>query len=66
MSYNLSQGAVPNILENTKNEFFQKTVDIMKKSADICYDKLKEIDCITCPHKPEGSMFVMVRPVFGF
>ncbi|KAG6470499.1 hypothetical protein ZIOFF_071572 [Zingiber officinale] len=55
------QSAVPTILENTENEFFQKTVDILKKAADICYDKLKEIDCITCPHKPEGSMFVMVK-----
>ncbi|KAH9792308.1 Aminotran 1 2 domain-containing protein [Citrus sinensis] len=31
------------------------------QTADICYDRLKEIPCITCPKKPEGSMFVMVK-----
>ncbi|KAH9743875.1 Aminotran 1 2 domain-containing protein [Citrus sinensis] len=31
------------------------------QTADICCDRLKEIPCITCPKKPEGSMFVMVK-----
>ncbi|WOL14175.1 nicotianamine aminotransferase A [Canna indica] len=55
------QGAIPHILQNTKDDFFKKTIDTLKKTADICWDKLKEIDCVTCPHKPEGSMFVMVK-----
>lgn len=55
------QGAIPHILENTKEDFFNKILDVLKQTADICYDKIEEIKCITCPHKPEGSMFVMVK-----
>ena len=54
------QGAIPELLENTKQEFFDKTVDILRQTADICWEKLKGISGITCPSKPEGSMFVMV------
>ncbi|KAH9792324.1 Aminotran 1 2 domain-containing protein [Citrus sinensis] len=53
------QGAVPQILEKTEEEFFSKITDILREAADICCDRLKEIPCITCPKKPEGSMFVM-------
>lgn len=55
------QGAVPQILETTEEEFFSKITDILRETADICYDQLEEIPCITCPKKPEGSMFVMVK-----
>ncbi|KAK3120316.1 hypothetical protein QOZ80_9AG0685660 [Eleusine coracana subsp. coracana] len=55
------QGAIPQILENTKQEFFDKTINILRKTADICWEKLKDIKCITCPSKPEGSLFVMVK-----
>lgn len=57
----MHQGAVPQILEKTEEEFFSKITEILRETADICYDRLKEIPCITCPKKPEGSMFVMVR-----
>ncbi|KAH9743891.1 Aminotran 1 2 domain-containing protein [Citrus sinensis] len=53
------QGAVPQILEKTEEEFFSKIIDILRETADKCCDRLKEIPCITCPKKPEGSMFVM-------
>ncbi|KAK3118983.1 hypothetical protein QOZ80_9BG0711880 [Eleusine coracana subsp. coracana] len=55
------QGAIPQILENTEQEFFDKTINILRKTADICWEKLKDIKCITCPSKPEGSLFVMVK-----
>ncbi|XP_042007912.1 nicotianamine aminotransferase 1-like [Salvia splendens] len=55
------QGAVPQILENTPPDFFQKIVSTLKETADICYERSKEIPCITCPSKPEGSMFVMMK-----
>ena len=55
------QGALPQILEQTKDDFFLKIVNTLREAADICYNKIKEIPCITCPNKPEGSMFVMVR-----
>ncbi|XP_047341073.1 tyrosine aminotransferase-like isoform X1 [Impatiens glandulifera] len=55
------QGAIPQILERTNEDFFLKTVDILRECANICYDSLKNVPCITCPTKPEGSMFVMVK-----
>ncbi|CAD6344013.1 unnamed protein product [Miscanthus lutarioriparius] len=55
------QGAVPNLLENSKEEFFQKTIKILKESADICWEKLNGTNAITCPSKPMGCMFVMVK-----
>lgn len=55
------QGAIPQILGNTKEDFFNKTIEILRQTADICYDRIKDIDCITCPSKPEGSMFAMVK-----
>ncbi|KAG2558200.1 nicotianamine aminotransferase 1-like [Panicum virgatum] len=55
------QGAIPKLLENTKEEFFNRTVKILRETADICWEKLKGINSITCPSKPEGSMFVMVK-----
>lgn len=54
------QGAVPQIIANTDDAFFRNAMNTMRKAAEICYQKLKGIECITCPHKPEGSMFVMV------
>ncbi|XP_031394447.1 nicotianamine aminotransferase 1-like isoform X1 [Punica granatum] len=55
------QGAVPQILEKTPDDFFSRTIDVLKQTADICYEMIKDIPCITCPYKPEGSMFVMVK-----
>ncbi|XVE66168.1 hypothetical protein DITRI_Ditri08aG0058700 [Diplodiscus trichospermus] len=55
------QAAIPQILENTKDDFFAKIICILREAADICYNRIKEMPCITCPKKPEGSMFVMVK-----
>ncbi|OVA11519.1 Aminotransferase [Macleaya cordata] len=55
------QAAVPQILEKTKEDFFSKIISLLRQSADILYDQIKEINCLTCPHKPEGSMFAMVK-----
>ena len=52
---------MPEILKNTKEDFFNKTIVLLRQTSDICYEKIKEIGCITCPSKPEGSMFVMVK-----
>ena len=38
-----------------------KILNLLRNSADLCYSKIKEARGITCPHKPEGSMFVMVK-----
>lgn len=55
------QGALPQILESTKEDFYQKIIGIVRESADLSYAKIKQIPSFTCPYKPEGSMFVMVR-----
>ncbi|KAK9285120.1 hypothetical protein L1049_024305 [Liquidambar formosana] len=55
------QGAVPQILAKTNEEFFSRIISVLRQASDICYDRVKEVSCITCPHKPEGSMFVMVK-----
>lgn len=54
------QGAIPQIIANTDETFFTNVMNVMRETAEICYQKLKDIEGITCPHKPEGSMFVMV------
>ncbi|XP_078176735.1 nicotianamine aminotransferase 1-like isoform X1 [Carex rostrata] len=55
------QAAVPQIIERTKNGYFERIVNLLRVTAEICYAKIKEISCITCPRKPEASMFVMVK-----
>ncbi|KAK9150239.1 hypothetical protein Syun_008548 [Stephania yunnanensis] len=55
------QGAIPQILEKTTEDFFDKIVNMLRESADICFENIKEINCITCPQKPEGSMFVKLN-----
>ncbi|KAH6788905.1 Tyrosine transaminase family protein [Perilla frutescens var. frutescens] len=55
------QGAAPQILENTPSDFFQKIISTLRECADISYEQSKEIPCITCPSKPEGSMFAMIK-----
>ncbi|XP_074311159.1 putative aminotransferase TAT2 [Silene latifolia] len=55
------QAAVPEILEKTDEVFFKKTINILKQTADLCYEGINKIHCLSCPHKPEGSMSVMVK-----
>ncbi|GFP79653.1 probable aminotransferase tat2 [Phtheirospermum japonicum] len=55
------QAAVPTIIEETQQVFFIKTINILKQTSDICYEKIKEIPCMSCPAKPEGSMVFMVK-----
>ncbi|KAK6241716.1 hypothetical protein SCA6_007105 [Theobroma cacao] len=56
-----SGGAVPHILENTKDDFFSKIIVTLREAAEICYNGIKEVPCLSCAKKPEGSMFVMVK-----
>ncbi|KAL6640318.1 hypothetical protein ACP70R_022167 [Stipagrostis hirtigluma subsp. patula] len=55
------QGALPHILEDTREEFFKRIINLLAETSEICYREIKDIKFITCPHKPEGSMFVMVK-----
>ena len=38
---------------------------MLEETSDICYREIKDIKCIICPHKPEGSMFVMVSNILN-
>ncbi|CAH2079534.1 unnamed protein product [Thlaspi arvense] len=55
------QGAIPDIIGNTKEEFFSSKLEMVRECAEICYEEIMKIPCITCPCKPEGSMFTMVK-----
>ncbi|KAJ4726363.1 Tyrosine aminotransferase [Melia azedarach] len=55
------QAAVPSVLQQTDESFFKKTLNTLKQASEICCDRIKEIPCISCPHKPEGSMAVMLK-----
>ncbi|KAL8461220.1 hypothetical protein ACS0TY_032621 [Phlomoides rotata] len=55
------QGALAQILEDTPSDFFEGIVSLLKECAETCYERTSEIPCLTCPCKPEGSMFAMVK-----
>ncbi|KAL7588413.1 hypothetical protein Lser_V15G40554 [Lactuca serriola] len=55
------QGAIPRILKSTPESFFVNINKLLKEAADMFYERLKEIPLLVCPHKPEGSMFVLVQ-----
>ncbi|XP_019414187.1 PREDICTED: probable aminotransferase TAT2 [Lupinus angustifolius] len=55
------QAAVPRIISQTEDIFFQKTIDNLKHTLDICCQEIDDIPCISCPYKPEGSMAMMVK-----
>ncbi|KAH7533393.1 tyrosine aminotransferase isoform X1 [Ziziphus jujuba] len=55
------QGAIPQILETTNKDFFSNILSIMRETAEMLYDRVKEIPCLTCPQKPEGTMAALVK-----
>jgi aspartate/methionine/tyrosine aminotransferase len=48
-------------MEKTKDNFFNNIIHVLRDTAEICYNEISDIKCLTCPHKPEASMFIMVR-----
>ncbi|XP_020229357.1 tyrosine aminotransferase isoform X3 [Cajanus cajan] len=59
------QAAIPEILDKTKDDFLSKNINMLREAANTFYDLCKEIPCLTCPHKPEGAMAVMVEINFS-
>ncbi|MFS8024145.1 putative nicotianamine aminotransferase [Helianthus anomalus] len=55
------QGAIPHVIKNTPKSFFLNINKLLKEAADMFFEKIKEVPNVTCPHKPEGSMFAMVK-----
>ncbi|CAN1193882.1 Nicotianamine aminotransferase 1, partial [Linum perenne] len=50
------QAADPEILKNTKDSFFERINGLLREAVDLCYDRLQDVPCITCPKKPEGAI----------
>ncbi|KAF3444079.1 hypothetical protein FNV43_RR13769 [Rhamnella rubrinervis] len=55
------QGAIPQILEKTNKDFFSNIIKMMKEAAEMLYERIKAIPGLTLPHRPQGSMAVMVK-----
>ncbi|KAG6416889.1 hypothetical protein SASPL_124330 [Salvia splendens] len=53
--------ALPEIPLKTPSEFYDKIVNLFRDSADKCYKLTNEIPGISCPIKPQGCMFLMIK-----
>uniref|UniRef100_A0A224XK34 Tyrosine aminotransferase n=1 Tax=Panstrongylus lignarius TaxID=156445 RepID=A0A224XK34_9HEMI len=54
------QGAIPKILSDTPQEFYQSTIDLIERQAEIAYTLISEIDGLQ-PIMPQGAMYMMVK-----
>ncbi|KAE9620636.1 hypothetical protein Lal_00018987 [Lupinus albus] len=59
------QAALPQILEKTTDDYYSKNLNILRETANTFYERCKDIPCLTCPNKPEGTMMVMVKINFS-
>ncbi|XP_046991821.1 tyrosine aminotransferase [Schistocerca americana] len=58
-SNTLVQGAIPAILSNTPQKFFEDTIKVLQDNADLAYDILSEVKGLR-PVMPQGAMYMMV------
>jgi len=58
-SNTLVQGALPDILRNTPQSFFDDTISQVQANADIAFDRLRLCPGLK-PVKPKGAMYIMV------
>ncbi|KAL3282782.1 hypothetical protein HHI36_005949 [Cryptolaemus montrouzieri] len=56
----LIQGALPCILKNSPQNFFDNLIDTLMSNAKICFDILETAQGII-PYKPQGTMYMMVE-----
>ncbi|KAL7011425.1 hypothetical protein ACKWTF_014259 [Chironomus riparius] len=56
----LVQGALPAILKNTPQKFYDELVETLQNHANIAYQLLKEVRGLT-PIMPKGAMYMMVE-----
>ncbi|KAH9312206.1 hypothetical protein KI387_027241, partial [Taxus chinensis] len=57
----IAQGALPDIIKRTPQEFYGKILQTLSHAAEICYNRVQKIDVLSCQFKPQGSMFLMVK-----
>ncbi|CAF2131805.1 hypothetical protein BRARA_K00024 [Brassica rapa] len=55
------QVALPNILEKTKKDFFDKKNLTLRQNVDMMFDALKEVPCLVCPKKPESCAYLVTK-----
>lgn len=55
------QAALPSILQNTPDEFYERSNKLLQEGAKLCCKRIKKIFGLECPSKPQGSMFIMVK-----
>ncbi|KAL7588040.1 hypothetical protein Lser_V15G40548 [Lactuca serriola] len=55
------QGALPDILGKREDHISSKNVNIIREAANSCYKEIIDIPGLSCPSKPEGSIFIMVK-----
>lgn len=63
----LIQGALPKILKETPEEYFQYNRNVISRNAEIIYDILKDVPGLM-PLKPQGAMYMMIgvdKNVYG-
>uniref|UniRef100_A0A1A9VRY0 Tyrosine aminotransferase n=1 Tax=Glossina austeni TaxID=7395 RepID=A0A1A9VRY0_GLOAU len=58
-SNTLIQGAIPAILENTPQIYFDEIIDVLHENAKLTYNMLKQIRGLN-PIMPNGAMYMMV------
>ncbi|MCO5611288.1 hypothetical protein L7F22_065540 [Adiantum nelumboides] len=57
----LVQAALPSILQNTPDEFYERSILLLQEGAKFCCKRIQKIPGLECPSKPQGSMFIMVK-----
>ena len=55
----LVQGALPDILRETPQQFFDATVNVVRRNAELAFERLRAIPGLR-PVMPQGAMYMMV------
>jgi len=53
------QGALPSILKDTPQSFYDDTIDVIRKNATLAYERLSRVPGLR-PVMPSGAMYMMV------
>ncbi|KAM4619431.1 tyrosine aminotransferase [Polymixia lowei] len=53
------QGALEEILNNTPQSFYHRTISFLKSNSEICFNELSTVPGLT-PVMPSGAMYLMV------
>lgn len=54
------QGALPNILQNTPQSFYDFLIETLMENAQIAHDSLENVRGLV-PYMPQGTMYMMVE-----